>query len=69
MPCESRGTVRKILEEDGEFLVSFPSHDGYFKIPPSPAAAELRKKIFTAQKEKEEISFTYDKELNILDIR
>jgi hypothetical protein len=65
---ESKGIVRRVIEQDGGFLVSFPNHDGYFKIPESDQAADLKQKIRGAQDSKEEISFVFDKELNILKI-
>ena len=65
---ESKGIVRRVIEEDGEFLVSFPNHDGYFKIPPSAQAPELRKKILDAKAGQREITFVFDKDLNILRI-
>lgn len=60
---ESKGTIRRIIEENGEFLVSFPTHDGYFKAP-----EHLRAEILKAQAEKREITFSYDRELNILKV-
>lgn len=62
---ESKGIVRRVVEEDGEFLVSFPGHDGYFNVPD----AVLKQKILEAQEQKKEIAFTYDRELTILEIR
>ena len=29
---QSTGVVRRIIERDGRFMVSFPNHAGYFKI-------------------------------------
>lgn len=65
---ESKGTIRRVIERENEFLVSFPNHDGYFKVPPSAQAGALKEKILTAQKGNQEISFTYDADLNILKI-
>ncbi|MCE9508066.1 MAG: hypothetical protein K8R48_07115 [Alphaproteobacteria bacterium] len=66
--AESKSIVRSAAEEDGEFLVSFFDHDGYFTVPPSAQAAELRKKILGAKKDGREIAFTYDRDLNILKV-
>jgi hypothetical protein len=66
--AESKSIVRSAAEEEGEFLVSFFNHDGYFTVPPSAQAAELRKKILSAKDSKKEISFVYDRDLKILKV-
>jgi hypothetical protein len=65
---ESKGVVRRIIEEKDTLLVSFPNHDGYFRVTDSASAPPLKERIFKAQQAKEEISFTFDKKLNILKI-
>lgn len=65
---KSHDAVRGIIEEDGALLVSFWSHDGYFRVLDSANKAALTERILKALRDKEEISFTFDKELNILEI-
>ena len=65
---ESKDVVRRIIEEDGATLVSFQGHDGYFRVPNSAGAADLKERLLQAQREKKEISFTFDRDLNILKI-
>ncbi|MBU6476178.1 MAG: hypothetical protein KGL10_04120 [Alphaproteobacteria bacterium] len=62
----SRSKVQRVREEDGEFLVAFALHDGYFSLPASPGAPEMREKILKAQQAEAEIAFEYDRDLNIL---
>ncbi len=63
-PLESKGVVRGTLKEDGTLLVSFFNHDGYFRATwPS-----LKERIRRAERDKEEISFSFDRELNILKV-
>jgi hypothetical protein len=64
---ESKGVIRKIFEEEGSLLVSFPTHDGYFQVP--LAEKDLCAKIKEARDAKKEISFTFDRELRILSVR
>jgi hypothetical protein len=56
--------VRRVVEEDGAFLVSFPSKNGYFKVPEKNLQARIR----TAMESQQDISLTYDSDLNILTI-
>jgi len=65
---ESKGVIRRIIEEDGTLLVSFPNHDGYFRVSDSARMPELKEQILKAHRDNEEISFTFDKNLNILKI-
>ncbi len=60
---ESRDIVRRTIEEDGKLLVSFHKHDGYFR-----ASGSIKERILKAERDKEEISFSFDRELNILKI-
>ncbi len=61
---ETKGKVRKILEQDGLFLVSIPGHDGYFKAP-----AELQAQVVDAYKSGSELTVTFDRNLNIVGLR
>jgi hypothetical protein len=65
---ESKGVVRRIIEKDGTLLVSFPKHAGYFRVPDFAGTPEMKERILKAQRDREEISFTFDRNLNILQI-
>lgn len=65
---ESKGVVRRIIEEDGGFLVSFSNHDGYFEVSGSAGTRELKERIRKAHRDREEITFSFDRDLNILQI-
>jgi hypothetical protein len=65
---ESKGVVRRIIEEEEGVSVSFFEHDGYFRISPSGQMAEIKQKIFESAQNKTEIAFVHDKTLNILRI-
>ncbi len=65
---ESKGIVRRTIEEKEGLLVSFINHDGYFLLPPSEEADDLKKKILQSQEDKKEISFVFDKKLTILKV-
>lgn len=67
-PVESKDVVRGIIEEDGTFLVSFSGHDGYFRIPDSARMTKLKERILKAQRDHDEITFSFDRDLNILQI-
>ena len=62
----SKGAVRRIIEEEGELLVSFPNHDGYFTLPPGDDA--LKAKAVESQEKGKEVVFTFDRDLRILSI-
>ena len=53
---ESKGTIRRIIEEGETLLVSFPKHDGYFRVDDPTLKERVRK----AQRDREEISFRFD---------
>jgi hypothetical protein len=59
---QSKGIIRRIIEDKEKFLVSFPRHDGYFHADDQ----DLRDRLRKAQKEQVEVSFTYDPTLKIL---
>ena len=58
---ESKGTIRGIIEEGETMLVSFPKHDGYFRV----ADPTLKERVRKAHREQQEISFSFDRELRI----
>lgn len=60
---QSKGIVRRIVERNGETLVSFPNHDGYFHV-----AGEIKQKVLAAHALGREITFTYDHALNIVEV-
>lgn len=64
---ESKGVIRKIFEEEGALMVSFPTHDGYFQVPLSEK--DLCAKLKEARAAQKEISFTFDRDLKIISIR
>ncbi len=61
---QSKGVIRRIIEDKDRFLVSFPKHDGYFHADQQ----DLRDRLCKAQEERREISFTYDPTLKILSL-
>jgi hypothetical protein len=63
---ESKGTIRRIIEQGETLLVSFPNHAGYFRVTDSAKAPAMKERILEAQQNKQEISFIFDKHLNIL---
>ena len=65
---ESKGVVRRIIDRDGTLLVSFPNHDGYFRAPDSTRMLELKERTLKAHRDQEEISFAFDRNLNVLQI-
>ena len=65
---QSTGVVRRIIERDGRFMVSFPNHSGYFKIAEGAAQDDLIARIRAAAEKGTTLDFTFDKEFNITDI-
>jgi len=66
---ESKDIVRRIVEEDEEnIMVSFLGHDGYFHVPNNDSRDAVKTKLLESNRQKKEISFVYDKNLNILKI-
>ncbi len=59
----SSSHIRRIIEKDGQTLVSFDDHSAYFIAGPDVADA-LRQ----AQAAELIVHFTYDKDLNILGV-
>ena len=63
MQTTEKSIIRSIIEKDGKFFVSFPSHPSYFKIPPA-----FKDKLLKAEAEKTEVTFTFDRDMNITKI-
>jgi len=61
---KSSGVIRGVVESQGTLLVSFPVHDGYFRLPLRDTAMCVQ--IRDAYDSRTEISFTFDRELKIL---
>ena len=61
---KSKGIIRRTIEDPKEFLVSFPTHDGYFHVD----RKSLRDQIRKAHREGREVSFTFDPTLKILSL-
>jgi len=61
---KSKGVIRRIVEEKSKFLVSFPTHDGYFHVEDQTLRDTIRK----AHAERREISFSFDPTLRILSV-
>jgi hypothetical protein len=64
---ESSDTVRRVLEKDGELLVSFSRHAAYYRVPLKDAA--LCAQILEALKNGREIHFTQDRHCAISSVR
>lgn len=66
---ESADTVRQISDrEGGEIAVSFFNHDGYFRIPDRPGREAMRVRLAESRDMKQDIRFSYDRDLNIVAI-
>lgn len=65
---QSTGVIRKIIERDGRFMVSFPNHSGYFKIAAGDRHEALIARIRAAAESGATLDFTFDKDFNITDI-
>ncbi|HRI76017.1 MAG TPA: hypothetical protein PLX33_03410 [Alphaproteobacteria bacterium] len=66
---ESTGIIRRIVERDGVFRVSFPEHAGYFSIAPDTAdAAALEQRLRSAADTGATITFRFDARLRITEI-
>jgi len=61
---KSKGIVRRIIEDQNKFLVSFPTHDGYFHVDDQTLCDQILK----AHSEEREVSFTFDPTLKILSL-
>ncbi len=65
---QTSASIRRIIEQNEEFLVSLHGHDGYFKVPDSALAAELRAQIKSALESQQTVTLHYDAALNITSI-
>jgi hypothetical protein len=61
---KSKGVVRRIIDRDSQFLVSFPVHACYFQVEDK----SLREKLRAAHRVRREVSFTYDANVRILSV-
>jgi hypothetical protein len=60
----SKSVIRRIVEDENRFLVSFPKFAGYFLVEDR----SLRDKIIKAHADGRVISFTFDRCLKILSL-
>lgn len=65
---ESSGVIRRIVERDGGFKVSFPNHAGYFSVADGENRDALIARLREAEKKGATISFRFDARLNIIEI-
>ncbi|MDY0008132.1 MAG: hypothetical protein RBS08_00365 [Bdellovibrionales bacterium] len=65
---ESQGVIRRMIERDGVFMVSFPNHAGYFSIAEGDAQSAMTERIRRAAESGETISFRFDARLQITEI-
>jgi hypothetical protein len=65
---ESTGVIRKIVERDGVFKVSFPNHSGYFSVAEGENRTVLIARLRDAAQSGATISFRFDARLVITDI-
>ncbi|MDE1152339.1 MAG: hypothetical protein PW788_07365 [Micavibrio sp.] len=65
---QSKGVIRKIVEEGDKFLVSFPNHSGYFKVADNEMSDFLRGMLKNAYESGDEVAFMYDADLNITEV-
>ncbi len=61
---QSKGTVRRIIEDKDGFLVSFLTHDGYFHLDDGT----LRDRASKAKEEGREVAFAFDRTLKIISV-
>lgn len=60
---KSSGRILRMIEENGQVLVSFDAHDAYFT-----AAPEVAEALRMAERMGLSVHFTYDHDLNILGV-
>jgi len=63
---KSKGVVIDIIEKKGKTLVCFSSHDGVFKLPPGNEV--FFDKVSQSCAKSKEISFSFDREMNLVEI-
>lgn len=65
---ESTGVIRRIVERDGGFKVSFPNHAGYFSVADGENRDALIARLRDAAQSGATISFRFDARLHITEI-
>lgn len=65
---ESKGVIRRIVERDGGFKVSFPNHSGYFSVAEGESREALIARLRDAAQSGATITFRFDARLHITDI-
>lgn len=65
---QSTGVIRKIVERDGAFKVSFPNHSGYFSVAEGENRDALIARLRDAAQTGATISFSFDARLHIIEI-
>lgn len=62
------GKIRKIAEDNGQFLVSLAEHDGYFSVADNELSDFLQGLLRDARDTGAEVSFRYDANLVITEM-
>jgi len=62
----SKGVVQEIVAHEGKLLIAFPQHYGLFTLPPD--REDLMARILESRDKQQEIGFTFNGELMIVDI-
>ncbi len=65
MSMTASGKIRKIVEDNGQFLVSLADHDGYFTVADNELSDFLQGMFREAYAAGTEVSFRYNKDLVI----
>lgn len=65
---ESTGVIRRIVERDGVFRVSFPEHAGYFYVAQGDDAESITERLRAAAAAGTTITFRFDARLRITEI-
>lgn len=68
MKMQSIGVIRRIVERDGEFMVSFPEYAGYFSVAHGDTYEEMVARLRAAAESGATITFCYDADHRIIDI-
>lgn len=63
MSMTATGKIRKIVEDNGQFLVSLADHDGYFTVADNELSDFLQGMFRDAHAAGTEVSFRYNKDL------
>ncbi|MFN7114352.1 MAG: hypothetical protein ACK4PK_08330 [Alphaproteobacteria bacterium] len=65
---ESKGVIRRIVERDGGFKVSFPNHSGYFSVAEGENRDDLIARLRDAAQTGTTITFRFDARLKITEL-